>query len=105
MCVMVNPRRECAPSKDQLATSNAVNENNANGNNYTIVGDFTMHGVTKAVSLVGTHTGSAKNRAGNDVAGLQITGVVKRSDYGVGEAGPGLSDEVKLIADLEVSKN
>jgi polyisoprenoid-binding protein YceI len=77
----------------------------AKGNNYTIVGDFTMHGVTKAVSLVGTHTGSAKNRAGNDVAGLQITGVVKRSDYGVGEAGPGLSDEVKLIADLEVSKN
>jgi len=77
----------------------------AKGNNYTIVGDFTMHGVTKAVSLVGTHTGSAKNRAGNDVAGLQITGVVKRSDFGVGEAGPGLSDDVKLIADLEVSKN
>jgi polyisoprenoid-binding protein YceI len=77
----------------------------AKGNNYTIVGDFTMHGVTKAVSLVGVHTGSAKNRAGNDVAGLQITGVVKRSDYGVGQVGPGLSDEVKLIADLEVSKN
>jgi polyisoprenoid-binding protein YceI len=77
----------------------------AKGNNYTIVGDFTMHGVTKAVSLVGTHTGSAKNRAGNDVAGLQITGVVKRSDFGVGQAGPGLSDEVNLIADLEVSKN
>ena len=50
-------------------------------------------------------TGSAKNRAGNDVAGLQITGVVKRSDFGVGQAGPGLSDEVNLIADLEVSKN
>ena len=77
----------------------------AKGNNYTIVGDFTMHGVTKAVTLVGTHTGSAKNRAGNDVAGLQITGVVKRSDFGVGQAGPGLSDEVNLIADLEVSKN
>jgi polyisoprenoid-binding protein YceI len=75
------------------------------GNNYTIVGDFTMHGVTKVVTLVGTNTGSAKNRAGNDVAGLQITGIVKRSDFGVGEAGPGLSDEVNLIADLEVSKN
>jgi polyisoprenoid-binding protein YceI len=75
------------------------------GNNYIILGDFTMHGVTKAVSLIGTHTGSAKNRAGGDVAGLQIVGVVKRSDFGVGEAGPGLSDEVNLIADLEVSKN
>jgi len=30
---------------------------------------------------------------------------VKRSDFGVGQAGPGLSDEVKLVADLEVSKN
>jgi hypothetical protein len=30
---MVNPKRECAPSNDQLATSNAVNENNANAAN------------------------------------------------------------------------
>jgi len=35
----------------------------AKGNNYTIVGDFTMHGVTKSVSLVGTHTGSAKKQS------------------------------------------
>jgi polyisoprenoid-binding protein YceI len=64
-----------------------------------------MHGVTKVVTLIGTNTGLAKNRAGNVVAGLQITGIVKRSDFGVGEAGPALSDEVNLIADLEVSKN
>ncbi|MFM6934894.1 MAG: YceI family protein [Flavobacteriales bacterium] len=77
----------------------------AKGNKYAITGDFTMHGVTKPVVLTAVHTGTAKNRAGNDVAGLKVTGVVKRSDFGVGQVGPGLSDEVNLIADLEVSKN
>jgi hypothetical protein len=30
--------------------------------------------------------------------------VVRRSDHGIGEVGPGLSDEVNLIADLEIVK-
>jgi polyisoprenoid-binding protein YceI len=74
------------------------------GNKYIVIGDFTMRGVTKSVSLVAYHTGNAKNRAGGEVAGLKLTGVIKRSDFGVGEIGLGLSDEVKLSADLEVSK-
>ena len=74
------------------------------GNKYTVVGDFTMHGKTKSVKLTAIHTGSAKNQAGGDVAGLKLTGTVKRSDFGVGQAGPGLSDEVKLNADLEIAK-
>jgi polyisoprenoid-binding protein YceI len=36
---------------------------------------------------------------------LQISGVVKRSEFGMGEVSPGLADEVKLVADLEVVKN
>ena len=63
-----------------------------------------MHGKTKSVTLTAIHTGSAKNQAGGDVAGLKLTGTVKRSDFGVGQAGPGLSDEVKLNADLEIAK-
>jgi polyisoprenoid-binding protein YceI len=72
-------------------------------NEYVIVGDFTMRGVTKQVSLNAVHTGTTKTKSG-EATGLKITGVVKRSDFGVGEIGPGLSDEVKLIADLELSK-
>lgn len=72
-------------------------------NEYEIVGDFTMKGVTKKVTLAAIHTGSAKTKGG-EAAGLKISGVVKRSDYGIGEIGPGLSDEVMLIADLEISK-
>jgi polyisoprenoid-binding protein YceI len=72
-------------------------------NEYELVGDFTMKGITKKVTLNAIHTGTAKTKGG-DAVGLKITGVVKRSDFGVGEIGPGLSDEVKLLADLEMSK-
>jgi polyisoprenoid-binding protein YceI len=72
-------------------------------NEYEIVGDFTMKGVSKKVTLSAIHTGNAKTKGG-EAAGLKISGIVKRSDFGIGEVGPGLSDEVKLIADLEISK-
>ena len=72
-------------------------------NEYEVVGDFTMRGVTKKVTLSAIHTGTAKTKRG-EAAGLKVTGIVKRSDYGVGEVGPGLSNDVKLIADLELSK-
>lgn len=77
------------------------------GNKYAIVGDFTLHGVTKTVALVGTHVGSSKNREGADIAGLKVTGVIKRSDFGIGASMPttALADEIYLNADLEVAKN
>jgi polyisoprenoid-binding protein YceI len=81
--------------------SNAIKK--IKDNEYEIVGDFTMKGITKKVTLNAIHTGTAKTKGGEAV-GLKITGIVKRSDFGVGEIGPGLSDEVKLLADLELSK-
>lgn len=75
-------------------------------NSYVVNGDLTMHGVTKAVSFVATHNGTAKNQAGNDVAGFKMLGSIKRSDFKLAESANGyLSDEVKLIADLEYAKN
>jgi polyisoprenoid-binding protein YceI len=64
-----------------------------------------MHGTTKKVVFNGVHTGNSKNYQGAVVAGLQVTGLVKRSEFGMGQVSPGLSDEVKLQADLEVVKN
>jgi polyisoprenoid-binding protein YceI len=72
-------------------------------NEYEVTGDFTMKGVTKKVKLTAIHTGTAKTKGGQ-AAGLKISGVVRRSDHGIGEVGPGLSDEVNLIADLEIVK-
>ena len=77
------------------------------GNKLAIVGDLTMHGVTKTVVLVGKHNGTTKNRAGAPLAGFKMTGLVKRSDFGIGATMPTavVADEVFLNADLEVSKN
>jgi polyisoprenoid-binding protein YceI len=72
-------------------------------NEYEVTGDFTMKGVTKKVKLTAIYTGTAKTKGGQ-AAGLKISGVVRRSDHGIGEVGPGLSDEVNLIADLEIVK-
>jgi polyisoprenoid-binding protein YceI len=78
------------------------------GKNYKIEGDLSLHGVTKKVTLDAVHYGNVENpQSKKTVAGFKITGVVKRSEFGIGAGypAPGLSDEVNLIADLELGKN
>ena len=93
--------------KHPTITFKSTSVKKAKGNNYVIKGNFTMHGVTKTVILAGVHNGTTKNRAGADLAGLKISGLIKRSEYGVGVTMPNsvVADEIYLNADLEVSKN
>lgn len=93
--------------KHPTITFKSTSVKKAKGNNYVIKGNFTMHGVTKTIVLAGVHNGTTKNRAGADLAGLKISGLIKRSEYGVGVTMPNsvVADEIYLNADLEVSKN
>lgn len=93
--------------KHPTITFKSTSVKKAKGNNYVIKGNFTLHGVTKTVVLAGVHNGTTKNRAGADLAGLKISGLIKRSEYGVGVTMPNtvVADEIYLNADLEVSKN
>lgn len=78
------------------------------GKNYKIEGDLTMHGITKKVTLDALHYGNAENPQNKKVvAGFKVSGVVKRSEFGIGAGfpAPGLSDEVNLLADLELGRN
>lgn len=78
------------------------------GKNYKIEGELTLHGVTKKVTLNAVHYGNVENPQNKKtVAGFKVTGVVKRSDFGIGAGfpAPGLSDEVNLLADLELGRN
>jgi polyisoprenoid-binding protein YceI len=73
-------------------------------NKYTLTGDLTFHGVTKAVTMDVLHRGTVKNPAsGEDVTGIQLTGKIKRSDFNLGSKFPApmISDEVIIKADGE----
>ena len=58
--------------------------------NYELTGDLTIHGVTKQVKVNMLYRGTTAdpNANGVPVAGMQITGTIKRSDFGVGPGFP-----------------
>ncbi|MFN8345690.1 MAG: YceI family protein [Spirosomataceae bacterium] len=66
---------------------------------YKLTGDLTMKGVTKPVTLDMTVTGVKQGMGSQKPkAGFKITGTIKRTDFGVGQASPAVSEEVELRA-------
>jgi polyisoprenoid-binding protein YceI len=75
---------------------------------YTVQGQLTLHGVTKEITLIAKYNGTATNpQSQKQINGFHVTGTFKRSDFGVGASIPAMmvSDEVNLVADLELVKN
>lgn len=79
----------------------------AGANKYKLTGNLTMHGVTKPVTLDLLFKGTTTNPMSKaPTSGFQVTGVIKRTDFGVGTNFPTavVSDEVAIKADGEFSK-
>ena len=63
----------------------------------TVIGDLTVKGVTKPITLEATFIGAGANPMNKKVnIGFDATGTIKRSDFGVGAYAPLVSDDVKL---------
>lgn len=76
------------------------------GKNYAVNGILTMHGVSKPVVFTATLNGVGENpMSKKTMAGFKVTGVVKRSQFGVGETSAMLGDDVTLSSNFELVKN
>jgi len=77
---------------------------------WAITGDLTMHGVTKPITLQAEVGGAGPDPFGGERIGLEATGEVSRSDYGMkfnqalGTGNAIVSDKVKLDLDIEAVK-
>lgn len=68
----------------------------------TVVGDLTIKGITKPVTLnVTINKVGVQPIAKREAAGFSATATIKRSDFGVGKYAPNVSDEVKLSITTE----
>jgi len=74
--------------------------------NYTIVGNLTLHGVTKPVTLNALARSGVNAMNNKPITGFKVTGVIKRTDFDITASTPAaiLSDEVSIEANLEFGK-
>lgn len=80
----------------------------AGANRYKLKGNLTLHGVTKPVVMDLWYRGTVTNPNNQTPdAGFQLTGEIKRSDFGFGSkfGSPMLSDEVQIKANGEFAKS
>ena len=77
------------------------------GDKLQMVGDLTLNGVTKPITLdVDGPAPAQKGMGGKTVSGFSASGVLRRADYNFGQkyAAPMLGDDVKFTIDVEIAK-
>ena len=74
----------------------------AGKNKLIVVGDLTIKGITKPVTLNVTINKLGVHPLGQrEAAGFNATATIKRTDFGLGKYAPNVSDEVKLTITTE----
>jgi polyisoprenoid-binding protein YceI len=78
---------------------------------FTLIGDLTIRGVTRSITLNANAGGRGRDPWGNEKAGFSATGKLNRSDFGLvwnaalEAGGVAVSDEVKISIDLEFARS
>lgn len=93
-------------AKNPLITFKSTSFTNTGGK-LQMIGDLTLGGVTKSVTLdVDGPSAPQKGMGGKTVSGFSASGTLKRSDFNFGSkyTEPVLGDEVKFTIDVEIAK-
>lgn len=83
---------------------------NSGDSTYKMTGNLTLKGVTKPIELNVAYGGSEKDGQGNLKHGFEVTGIVNRKEFGMtwnkitDSGGLGLSEDIKLIANIQVGQ-
>ena len=78
---------------------------------YDVTGNFTMHGVTKTITLPVEFLGFMKDPRGSERAGFTVKTTVNRKEYGINwnraldAGGTLLSDDVDITVNIEAAKS
>lgn len=88
----------------------AVNIIKTAENQYDMVGEFSLHGITRTETFSVTFEGEAKDPSGAEKAGFHAAGTIRRSDYELTfntpleTGGMLIGDDVQISLDIQVSK-
>ncbi|MFT4727957.1 MAG: polyisoprenoid-binding protein YceI [Granulosicoccus sp.] len=73
---------------------------------YKVMGNVTVKGITKLLTLdVKINAAMNHPMSGKPVIGLDATGNLLRSDFGLGKFAPNISDEIALSISVEMNKS
>lgn len=73
-------------------------------NMYKVVGDLTMRGKTKEVTLSAHHIGSTMTKDKLNKVGFQLTGSVDRNDFGVSGASGSVAPIIEILCNVEMAE-
>ncbi|MFA6448065.1 MAG: YceI family protein [bacterium] len=71
------------------------------GNLYKVTGDFTLHGVTKSITVAAQKLGEGKDPWGGYRAAFESSFNIRRSDYGMTKEIPAAGDLVEITLIVE----
>lgn len=90
-------------AKFPTATFTSTKVEKLSDSNGKIMGDLTLHGVTKPVTLDVTFNGAGNNPFANvPQLGFSAKGSIKRSEFGIAQYLPAIGDEVSITIESEL---
>lgn len=88
-------------AKNPTATFQSTSWKKTGDDSYDVTGEFSLHGVTKPLTLSVKYLGRAAGNRGATLTGWQTSLTLKRSDFGIGKPERSIGDEVAIVINVE----